>query len=60
MQNELAILCAQLSVVSRDGGLADEDVARSIAADCQQGIPDGVGAALEFVNEVGAVVARGL
>jgi hypothetical protein len=35
-------------------------MARRIAADRQQRIPDGVGAALEFVNEVGAVIARGL
>ena len=60
MQNEFAILCTQLGVVSRDGGLADEDMARCIATDRQQRVPDGVGAPLELVYQVGAVVARGL
>jgi hypothetical protein len=35
-------------------------VARRIAPDRQQRVPDWIGAALEFVYQVGAVIARGL
>jgi hypothetical protein len=35
-------------------------MARRVATDRQQGVPDWIGAALEFVYEVGTVIARGL
>jgi hypothetical protein len=35
-------------------------MACGVAADRQQGIPDWIGATLELVDEVGAVIARGL
>jgi hypothetical protein len=60
MQYELAILRSQLSVVTGDGRLANENMARGIPPDRQQGVPDGIGAPFEFVYEVGAVIARGL
>jgi hypothetical protein len=41
-------------------GLANQDMARRVAADRQKRVPDGVSAALEFVYQVGTVVARGL
>jgi hypothetical protein len=60
MQYELAILRSQLGMVARDGRLANENMARSVPADRQQGIPDWIGAPFEFVYEVGTFIARGL
>ena len=60
MQNELAILRSQLGVIARHGGLANENMACGVAPDRQKRIPDRIGASLELVYEVGAVVARGL
>jgi hypothetical protein len=60
MQYELAILRSQLGVIARDGRLANENVARSVAADRQKGVSDWIGAPFELVYEVGTVVARGL
>jgi hypothetical protein len=60
VQNELPIFRSKLSVIARNGGLADEYMASCIAPYRQKGISDRIGAALELVNEVGAVIARGL
>jgi hypothetical protein len=60
MENELAILGSELRVIARNGRLADEDVARRVAPDRQERIPDRVRPSLELVYEVGAVIARGL
>jgi hypothetical protein len=60
MENEFAIFRAQLGVIARNGWFPDQNMAGGVASDRQQRVPDWIGAALEFVYEVGAVIARGL
>src|SRR6185503_14145251 len=40
VQDELSVFRPQLGVVPRYGRLTNEYVARSVASDCQQGVPD--------------------